>query len=122
MKQTKRAVSLALVLTMIIAMFAVCAVPVGAADPQDVPLLGDIDRNGKVTVNDALMLQGSLAHRNGYMDYTGMTEADIEFRIANTYYDYKIDAFDVLYIQLYCAHDDKAKDRGLIITWSQGRN
>ena len=113
MKQTKRAVSLLLVMTMIIAMFTICTVPASAADPQDIPLLGDVDRNGRITVTDALQLQQSLSHRTGSLDYRGMTEDDIEFRIANTYHDSKIDAVDVFYIQLFCSHDSRAQDKGI---------
>ena len=72
-------------------MFTICIVPASAADPQDIPLLGDVDRNGRITVTDALQLQQSLSHRAGSLDYRGMTEDDIEFRIANTYHDSKID-------------------------------
>ena len=64
---------------------------------------GDIDRNGRITVTDALQLQQSLSHRAGSLDYRGMTADDIEFRIANTYHDSKIDAVDVFYIQLFCS-------------------
>ena len=104
MKQMRRAVSIALVLTMILSMFTINFMTANAADTA-APLLGDVDGDGKITIFDASAIQKSVAGIAGSINYRAMEEAGetdrIEHIIADVDKDGKITIFDASLIQRY---------------------
>nr|WP_316614812.1 hypothetical protein [uncultured Ruminococcus sp.] len=129
MRKCKQVVSLLLVLCMMFAVISVGIVQGAAADdvsiytdpPSEPALLGDIDRNGKVNINDVYTLKNSLAHYTslGYLNYSTMSKDSIEFKIADCFKDEeygltkKIDINDVYLLKRFLAHAADARDKGI---------
>ena len=117
MKQMRRAVSIALVLTMILSMFSINFITANAAGPDfdpAAPLLGDADMDGRVTIYDASYLQKSLAHMSGYPNYQAIEAAGetdrVEHKVADVDKDGKITIYDVSMIQKWLAASQADKD------------
>ena len=108
MKQMRRAVSIALVLTMILSMFSINFITANAADTT-APLLGDVDGDNNITVFDASAIQKSVSHMAGAVNYDAMEQAGqtdrIEFKIADVDGDGHVTIFDASLIQKYVAGD-----------------
>ena len=113
MKQMKRVVSITLALTMILSMFSINFISASAADTT-APLLGDVDRDGRITIYDAAKIQRSLAKFPGELNYNEMDSERIEFKIADVDGDKKITIYDVSLIQRYIASSDAVKAESAI--------
>ena len=127
MRKCKQVISLILVLTLLFAMMSVGIVQTAAADgeniytnpPSEPALLGDVNRDGRVNMQDVYVLRSSIANKSGYLNYKEYAENTIEFKVADVFKDYElgmketIDLKDVYLLRQWLAHQTAAQDKGI---------
>ena len=129
MRKTKQVISMILALTMLLSIFSVGIVQTSAAaddeeaiyqdPPYDPPLLGDIDRNGRVDGNDVFALKSSIAKKAGFIRYDQISKDSVDFRVADCFVDAEIgqektiNGNDVWLLRCYVAHKHEAEGKGI---------
>ncbi|MEE3492598.1 MAG: hypothetical protein VZQ45_06335, partial [Ruminococcus sp.] len=127
MRKCKQVISLILALSLLFTMMSVGIVQTAAADdvviytdpPSQPALLGDVNRDGRVNMQDVYVLRSSVANKTGYLKYKDYGENTIEFKVADVFKDYEvglketIDLKDVYLLRSWIAHREEAQGKGI---------